>query len=234
MQLYQVAMQIKWSSPDRWTHVIVCPGGMHTIMSFIGCIGTLMCNSGLEELLSTAFKGITHMMTEKAWPKAFCGLRMVAEAVLEPFVLAGNVTVSAFENMLECARQSRTGRLWIDSLIISVSILLLFVRAEIEGDWLLHMYCLQRMIPYFFAAGHWNYARYIQWHVVDMSHDLPHEILQFFLRGDHVCRHGQGTWNSVFMDQFGEQTYVVLLGKHFLKNKWQNGPFLINYATVYH
>ena len=73
IQLYQVAMQIKWSSPDRWTHFIVCLGGMHTIMSFIGCIGTFMCNSGLEKLLSSAFKGITYMMTGKAWLKHFAG-----------------------------------------------------------------------------------------------------------------------------------------------------------------
>ena len=39
---------------------------------------------------------------------------MVAEAVLEPFVLAGKVKVSLLEIMIEGARQSRTGRLWID------------------------------------------------------------------------------------------------------------------------
>ena len=53
-----------------------------------------------------------------------------------------------------------------------------------------------------------------------MSHDLPDEILQFFLRRGHVYRHARGEWNSVFMDQFGEQTYIrygmskgVLFGK---------------------
>ena len=30
MQLYKVAMQIKWSFPERWKHLVVCPGGMHT------------------------------------------------------------------------------------------------------------------------------------------------------------------------------------------------------------
>ena len=52
--------------------------GMHTLMSFIGCIGSLMNGSGLEELLSAAFKGVSHMLNGKAWPKAVRGLRMVS------------------------------------------------------------------------------------------------------------------------------------------------------------
>ena len=63
---------------------------------------------GIEEPLSTAFKGVHHMINLKAWPKAFCGLRMVVEAVLEPFVLAGNVTVSSLEQLFDDTRQSRT------------------------------------------------------------------------------------------------------------------------------
>ena len=31
---------------------------------------------------------------------------------------------------------------------------------------------------------------------------------EYFLSGEHVCRHQEGTWNSVFTDQFGEQTYI--------------------------
>ena len=31
---------------------------------------------------------------------------------------------------------------------------------------------------------------------------------EYFLSGEHICRHQEGTWNSVFRDQFGEQTYI--------------------------
>ena len=143
-------------------------------MSLIGCIGKLMCNSGIEELFSTAFKGVPHMMNGKAWPKAFRGLRMVVEAVLKPFVLAGSVTVGSLQQLFDDTRQLRTARLWIDFLIIPVSILFLCFCAEREGDWLLHIYSLHRMVPYFFAAGHSNYARYIKWHIIDMSPSQRH------------------------------------------------------------
>ena len=197
MQLYKVVMQIKRSYPDRWRHLIVRPGGMHVLMSFVGCIGNLMCSSGLEEILNAGFKGVANMLLGKVWPKALRGLRMVVEALLQPFIISGATTLSSLEEVLENARGSRTGRLWVDCLIKPVSILLLYIRAEREGNWLLHLHSLQRMLPYFFAAGHWNYARYLQWHLTDMA-SLPENVLQAFLKGEHVCRHRQGTWNALF------------------------------------
>jgi len=64
------------------------------------------------------------------------------------------------------------------------------------------------MIPYLFAAGHWQYSRYITWHVTEMRNDLPDEAEEFYLKGQHVCRHRDGVWNAVSSDQFGEQTYI--------------------------
>ncbi|XP_066967397.1 uncharacterized protein [Macrobrachium rosenbergii] len=58
MQLYKVILQIKWSDPCQWKNLVVRPGGMHTLMSFIGCIGTLMNGSGLEDILEVAFRGL--------------------------------------------------------------------------------------------------------------------------------------------------------------------------------
>ena len=208
MQLYKVILQIKWSHLTRWNNLVVRPGGMHTLMSFVGCIGALMNSSGLEELLNAAFKGVSHMLNGKAWPKAVRGFRMVLTALLEPLILAGNTTVVEITEELEKARQSRTGRLWVDCFITPLVIIHLYLRAEREGNWLLHIYALQRMIPYFFAAAHWNYARYISWHVLEMTTSLPESLLAAFLRGEHVCRHQTGVWNSVFLDQFGEQTYI--------------------------
>ena len=37
---------------------------------------------------------------------------------------------------------------------------------------------------------------------------LELDVEEYFLSGEHVCRHQEGTWNSVFSDQFGEQTYI--------------------------
>ena len=37
---------------------------------------------------------------------------------------------------------------------------------------------------------------------------LELEAEEYFLSGEHVCRPLEGIWNSVFSDQFGEQTYI--------------------------
>ena len=66
--------------------------------------------------------------------------------------------------------------------------MMLYIRAEREGDWLLHLHAVSVMMPYFFAAGHHNYARYGTYYLQDMR-KLPHSILDKFLHGEHTTRH---------------------------------------------
>ena len=207
LQLYKVAIQLKWSDPMRWKHLIVRPGGMHTLMSFLDCIGNLMIGTGLEELLGVAYKGVSSMLNGKAWPKAVRGLHMVVTEVLRDFI-SGNTTHESLEEQLASYRTSHMGRLWVDCLVPPVYLAHLFIRAEREANYVLHMYCLTRMLPYFFAAGHWNYARYLSWHIYEFLTQLDEVALSPFYMGSHVCRHRDGTWNAVFSDQFGEQTYI--------------------------
>ena len=121
-------------------------------MSFIGCISVLMEGSELEQILKSAFKGVESMLNGKAWPKAVRGLRMICVRI------ASGTSAQTLLQNLEKARSSRSGCHWVDCLIIPVVIIHPFIRAEREGGWFLHLYALKRMIPYFFAAAHWNYA----------------------------------------------------------------------------
>ncbi|MES9884496.1 MAG: hypothetical protein ABW185_26930, partial [Sedimenticola sp.] len=208
LQLFKVAIQIKWSDPIRWKHLLVRPGGMHTLMSFLGCIGGLMKGSGLEEILNSAYKGVSSMLNGKAWPKALRGYRMIVTALLKDCVLSGKITHEAIDEVLQSVRSSKTSRLWIDCFIYPVVIAHMFVRAEREGNYILHMFCMTKMLPYFFAAGHWNYARYITCHLTEFLTQVDEDALATFYMGHHVCRHKDGCWNGVFSDQFGEQTYI--------------------------
>ncbi len=85
--------------------------------------------------------------------------------------------------------------------------MMLFVRAEREGDWPLHMWCVAQMLPCFFAAGHINYARYGTYYLRSME-ILPKEVLDEFLRGQHVMRHKPGIWNGVWSDMFIESIFM--------------------------
>ena len=42
-------------------------------------------------------------------------------------------------------------------------LVLMFLRREENGDFLLQQHCLKEMLPYFFAAGHENYD--LSWYV---------------------------------------------------------------------
>ena len=131
-----------------------------------------------------------------------------AEVLLQQYILAGTIDVANIEEELEMARNTPTGLLWVDCFVIPTFLAHLFVRAEREVDWLLHMYCLRRMLPYFFASSHWNYTRYIQWYIQDMDANLPPAIKEQYLTDGHTCRHATGVWNAVSEDQFGEEIYI--------------------------
>ena len=51
-----------------------------------------------------------------------------------------------------------TGRHWVDNFILPTITIHQFIRAKREGDRILQQLCLERMLPYFFAAGHFHYA----------------------------------------------------------------------------
>ena len=71
----------------------------------------------------------------------------------------------------------------------------------------MHQHCLQRMLPYFYATGHWHYACHISWYLDEMN-CLPVDAKADLMAGAFVCRHREGVWNAVSADQFGEQTYI--------------------------
>ena len=63
LQLYRVAVNILRAYPEQFDNVVLRLGGMHTQMSFIGSIGSLMAESGLYELLDSTFAGVQKIMT---------------------------------------------------------------------------------------------------------------------------------------------------------------------------
>ena len=93
------------------------------------------------------------------------------------------------------ASSSRTSKMCIENFIKPVLIMMLFVRGEREADWAFHIWAVNKMILYFFAAGHVKYARYGLYYLRTMV-CLPTEVLTRFLKGEHVMHHQSGfsTW----------------------------------------
>ena len=85
-QLYKILVDLKWAYPKKFGKVILRLGGMHFLMSFIGCVGNLMAHSGLDDILNSAFGGVEKMLSGKNFPQNFRALRMVVEELLGSFV----------------------------------------------------------------------------------------------------------------------------------------------------
>ena len=112
---------------------------------------------------------------------------MVTAALLYNILKDGPKTFNDISQYVDIAREDPTGRLWVDCLIRPMLI------ALSSRECLLQQHCYQQMLPYFFAAGHWQYTRYITWHVMEMQLLLPDDAKTDLLPGAHVCRHKPGT-----------------------------------------
>ena len=53
-QLYMVAAHVMWENQVLFGNIYLRLGGMHLLMSYVGCIGSLMAGSGIVEVLSEA------------------------------------------------------------------------------------------------------------------------------------------------------------------------------------
>ena len=47
-QLYRISLFVLWNQPSLALDFVLRLGGMHLLMSFVGSVGTLMANSGLD------------------------------------------------------------------------------------------------------------------------------------------------------------------------------------------
>ena len=208
-QLYRVTLDIIWTNPERWKNFYPRLGGMHWVMSSSGCIGKLMANSGLEKVMSCAFAGVPKMFIGKKFPMNIRALRFVVLELLRGFV----EEMVEYEDLImflnNISEKSRLTEHWINSLIKPVLLIMLYVRAEREGEFALLLYACKQMLPYFFAAGHWNYARdgvaYVR-----MMEKLPNSLLDPFIKGDHVIHLRKGIWNGIWTDMGIETTYMKI------------------------
>ena len=207
-QLYRYAVEIQWALPELFptSSFILRLGGMHLLMSFIGSVGNLMAESGLEDIMASVFAGVKQMLIGKKFPMCMRALRMVVEVILQTIDPQCHYD-QLMEQLEEKAQRSRTSRLWVDCLIKPVLIMMAYVRAEREGDWLLHVACVKAIMPYFFAGGHHNYSRLGLVYLRTIE-NLPENVLPYFLKGEHVMRHRAGLWNGIWSDQFIESTFM--------------------------
>ena len=91
-----------------------------------------------------------------------------------------------------------------------VQILLIFIRAQREGNWELHLFAFQSMLPFFMRYNHTHYARWGTIYIREM-HNLPEEIEHEFLQGNFVVKGAALKFNQVDPNQ--SQEWLNAVGK---------------------
>ena len=107
IQIYRIMVDLAWHCGEKLDDFVLRLGGMHMLMSFVGCVGVLMGNSGLEELMKAAFAGVPKMLSGKNFPMNVRALRMVVEEVLSCNI---DTFTSYDEMMKELERKSAQSR----------------------------------------------------------------------------------------------------------------------------
>jgi len=110
--LWWKAWTIKTNEPQdsHLKSVVLRIGGLHTEMSYLGCIGRLMENSGLSEALEVVYgsNAVTHMLSGKAVARARRG-HFLVDAALNIILIA-----DAFQVPLPNFSMPQTGNLEVD------------------------------------------------------------------------------------------------------------------------
>lgn len=104
-----------------------------------------------------------------------------------------------------------TAKLWV-LYFRMVTLMKQFIQAERTGDWNLHLDTVQKMLPFFHAAGHFFYAKCAQLYLQDML-ELerkmdPLEYDKFTKKGYFTIRRTNKFWSGIWSDMTIEQVLM--------------------------
>ena len=123
-QLNKFTVNVMWVYPEKFSLFVPRLGGMHMLMSFVGCIGVLMADSGLEDVLKSSFGSVSHMLTGKCFPQNVRALRLVVEELLRQFLLKADCYSDLMKALENASAQSKTTELWWENLVKPVFIMM--------------------------------------------------------------------------------------------------------------
>ncbi len=85
--------------------------------------------------------------------------------------------------------------------------MMLYIQAELESGWALHLEAVKEMIPLFFAAGHINYACYALYCLYSIE-SMPASVYKHFIKGEHMMHHTTGVFAGMSSEMAIETIYM--------------------------
>jgi len=108
-------------------------------------------------------------------------------------------------------QKSPTAKLWIQYFRM-VTLMKQFIEADRSGNWTLHLNTILKMIPFFYASGHFLYAKSAHLYLQDMEcleeKMSAHEFHKFTACGYFTIRRSDKFWCGIMTDMTIEQTLM--------------------------
>ena len=104
-----------------------------------------MSDTGLETILQASFGCVSINLSGKQFPENIRALRHLNEELLREVIFK----MKSFDGLMAGThdKDQPHSKLWVENLIKSVIIMMMFVRAEREADWPLHLWFVKEMMP---------------------------------------------------------------------------------------
>ena len=104
-----------------------------------------MSDTRLYTILQAAFGGVSAILSGKKFPQNIRALGHLTEELLHEFIFK----MESFDGLMAGTqdKDQSHSQLWVENLIKSVMTMMMFVWAEREADWPLHLWSVKEMIP---------------------------------------------------------------------------------------
>ena len=226
--LYMLAKQVQWSWPASHgeDQFAVMFGGLHIEMVALDALGDLLESSGwigslIQASLAThgkadSFLKASHVTcTRHTNQITVCSLYLLQQKAYTEY--CNGVEEGCNKMSLEdwCDQRAEPYPLFLfRSIILQMEReVLIYARVIRDGDFLLYIDALTKIVPWFFALGHTNYARWIPVHLRDMvslNDNHPGVFAEF--RKGMFCEETAHVFSDIAIDQAHQQNNASVKG----------------------
>ena len=227
--LYALAKQIQWNWPVTHgeDHFVVMFGGLHIEMAVLKVLGDLLEGSGWVEALVQAkvatpgtadslLKACHVTKARRAHQVTVSSLYLLLQKAYSDYkndLAEGDVPMGLEDWCKQKSLSCPQFQFWY--LIFQLQVeFLIFISSIREGNFLLYIDALTKIVPWFFALGHTNYARWIPVHLRDMNSLKCNQpsVYDYFQKGKFVVQKTTRSFSAIAIDQAHEQNNAVVKG----------------------
>ena len=227
--LYALAKQIQWNWRDIYGEqkFVVMFGGLHIEQAFLKTLGSLLEDSGWTAALVDAdvatagtadsfIKVANIKRTRKAHQVTVSSLYALLQSAYAKYQQDLDDDDCALSPDDWCAQkvlQVPQFHFWYLTMQLEL-LLLIFLRSIRQANFSLYVDSSAKMLPWFFALNHHNYARWLSVHLLDMR-ALPQtapDVARTFDDGFFTVNKSSKRFSAIAIDQAHEQNNAIVKG----------------------